>query len=113
MLRVALGRDPEDGQHVSFINRRIEADPDFDKDPAGLLAMYAQVYWRFGKHSSVVEDPKNRWHTLLKLSGLVLPRSGMLDVRVGRAASGQITAMLFLGGSPWVVRILFALKGQP
>jgi hypothetical protein len=79
--RLYFGRDPEDGQHVSFINRRIEADPDFLQDPAGLLAVYAQVYGRFGRSASVQEDPKNRWHTLLKLSGLALARSGMLEVR--------------------------------
>lgn len=81
VAQLYFGRDPEDGQHLSFINRRIEADPDFLMDPAALLAIYAPIYKQFGKRSTVQEDPKNHWHALLKLSGLVLPRHGILEIR--------------------------------
>ncbi len=81
--RLYFGRDPEDGQHLSFINRRVEEDPGFLKDPAGLLAVYETIHRRFGKSPIVHDDPKTHWHALLKLCGLAIARTGMLEVRNG------------------------------
>ncbi len=81
VAKLYFSKDPEDGQHLSFMNRRIEEDPTFLRDPAGLIAVYRSLHHRFGRSSFVPEDPKDLWHALLKLSGLALPIAGMLSVR--------------------------------